>query len=106
MYPFRILLVRKDNYVFMRVVYQQHRKIDDHRINTRNIFISSAACPEWGIHHIEPTIYLRGWSTPDDHRTKEIYHFKPTNELIEKINNDLKLIYEEINRLNQLSYAS
>ena len=106
MYPFRILLVRKDDDVFMRVVYQRVRHMDSIRINTRDIVIQSSACPEWGIHHIEPTIYLRGWSTPDDHRSKEIYQYKPTDELIEKINNDLKLIYEEINRLNQLSYAS
>jgi len=106
MYPFRILLVRKDNYVLMRVVYQQHRKIDDHRINTRNIFISSAACPEWAVRDEDPAIYLRGYVYQRDHEARVIGYEKPTDELIEKINNDLKLIYEEINRLNQLSYAS
>lgn len=97
MYPFRILLVKTDDGIYMRVVYQQYRNIQDTRIDTRNILISSAALPEWDIRSNERVIYLRGHAAHKDHMPRRIVSEEPTDELIEKINNDLKLIYQPTN---------
>lgn len=97
MYPFRILLVKTDDGIYMRVVYQQYRNIQDTQINTRNILITSAAVPEWDIRSHERVIYLRGYAAQKDHITRRIVCEEPTDELIEKINNDLKLIYQPTN---------
>lgn len=97
MYPFRILLVKTDDGIYMRVVYQQYRNVQDTRISTRNILISSAALPEWDIRSNERVIYLRGYAVHKDHIPRRIVCEEPTDELIEKINNDLKLIYQPTN---------
>jgi hypothetical protein len=100
MCPFKILLVRKEDHTYMRIVYQQVRKIDDCYLNTKNIYISSAACPEWAVRRDDPSIYLRGYVEYKDHEPRIVTYDNPTDELIEQLNNDLKSIYQPTNQIN------
>lgn len=99
MYPFRILLVKTDDGILMRVVYQSQNERYPYyissNINNKYIKIETSACPEWAIYNSsDPTIYLRGYVDNKHHVPVFIHDQLPTDELIEELNNKLKLTHQ------------
>lgn len=64
MYPFRILIVRKDNRLLTRVVYQEGIP----RIELTGLVIRCCSCPELDIHTQRGTMFLRGDEPNRNHR--------------------------------------
>lgn len=64
MYPFRILIVRKDNQLLTRVVYQE----DLPSIQLTGLVIRCCSCPELDIYTQRGTIFLRGDEPNRNHR--------------------------------------
>jgi len=64
MYPFRILIVRKDNQLLTRVVYQE----DLPSIQLTGLVIRCCSCPELDVDRTIGTIFLRGDTPRRNHR--------------------------------------
>lgn len=90
-YPFRILMVRRDDRLMYRVVYQEPN-IQPLVLNTPtgNIMIRCSATPELSVHKFSGTMYLRGHQQYTDHCVDTYDGRRITDEEIQLLNNQLK----------------
>lgn len=90
-YPFRILIVRRDDRLMYRIVYQepniQPLVLDT---PTGNIHIRCSAMPELSIHKFSGTMYLRGHDEFQNHCVNTYDGKRITDEEIQLLNNKLK----------------
>jgi hypothetical protein len=64
MYPFRILMVRKDDAIHMRIVYQEGLP----SMSVNGVRIKCCSCPELDVDRAIGTIFLRGDTPGRNHR--------------------------------------
>lgn len=90
-YPFRILIVRRDDLLMYRVIYQEP-DIQPLFLNTPNgnILIRCSAMPELAVHKFSGTMYLRGHDQFRDHCVDTYDGRRITDEEIQLLNNQLK----------------
>jgi hypothetical protein len=89
MYPFRILIVRKDDNLLMRVVYQEGLP----NVSANGVYIKCCSCPELDINAHCGTIFLRGDQPDLNHRVNrkiERYVSYDTLTFFNKVNNQIK----------------
>lgn len=96
MYPFRILMVKQNNSVMMRVVYQDksiNPYEDYYEDATNKIKIASSATPQWYIGFGETILFLRGGTTSADHMIDKTFgdEVERAIRIANKLNQDLKL---------------
>jgi hypothetical protein len=89
MYPFRILIVRKDDQLLMRVVYQEGFP----HIELTGLKIRCCSCPELDIYTQRGIIFLRGDDPERNHRV----HIKTEQDVsydtlafFKNVNNQIK----------------
>ena len=91
MYPFRILIVQKDQGFLYRVVYQQNKTIN---INIDGVDILCSAIPELAVWDDHGSLYLRGYQNHEDHSVTR----KPQRtqkEFLMSLSDKLKLSAEQ-----------
>lgn len=88
MYPFKLLIVKKEQEYYYRVVYQNNRSID---ITVDQVQIVCSALPEFGMWEDHGTLYLRGHDTDRDHFISTRVSKTP-KEFLMSINDKLKLL--------------
>lgn len=88
MYPFNILIVKKEQEYYYRVVYQNNRSID---ITVDQVQIVCSALPEFAMWDDHGTLYLRGHDTDRDHFISTRVS-KTAKEFLMSINDKLKLL--------------
>lgn len=89
MYPFRILMVKKDDVLHMRVVYQEGFP----HMSTSGVRIACSSCPELDVYRAIGTIFLRGDIPKLNHRVHKKLHCDVSADIsgfFNKINNQIK----------------
>lgn len=88
MYPFNILIVKKEQEYYYRVVYQNNRTID---ITIDEVQIVCSALPEFAMWEDHGTLYLRGHDKDRDHFISTRVS-RTAKEFLMSINDKLKLL--------------
>lgn len=88
MYPFKLLIVKKEQEYYYRVVYQNNRNID---ITIDEVQIVCSAIPEFAMCEDTGTLYLRGHDTDRDHIISRRVS-RTAKEFFISINDKLKLL--------------
>jgi hypothetical protein len=88
MYPFKILIVKKDQGFLYRVVYQEHKNID---ITVDGVQILCSAIPELAMWDDHGSIYLRGYQSHEDHSVT-LTPLRTKKEILMSLNDKLKLM--------------
>lgn len=91
MYPFRILIVKKDQGFLYRVVYQQNKTIN---ININGVDILCSAIPELAVWDERGTLYLRGYQNHATHSVTQT-SLKTKKEFLMSLNDKLKVLAEQ-----------
>jgi hypothetical protein len=88
MYPFKILIVKKDQGFLYRVVYQQNQTIN---ITVDGVCIVCSAIPELAMWDDHGSIYLRGYQSHEDHSVR-LTPLRTKKEYLMSLNDKLKLM--------------
>ena len=88
MYPFNILIVKKDQGFLYRVVYQENKNID---ITVDGVQILCSAIPELAMWDDHGSIYLRGYQSHEDHSVT-LTPLRMKKEILMSLNDKLKLM--------------
>jgi hypothetical protein len=88
MYPFKVLIVKKDQGFLYRVVYQEHTDID---IAVDGVQILCSALPELSVWDDHGTLYLRGYQNHAAHGVT-LTPLKTKKEFLMSLNDKLKLM--------------
>jgi hypothetical protein len=88
MYPFKVLIVKKDQGFLYRVVYQQNQTIN---INIDGVDILCSAIPELAMWEDHGTLYLRGYQNHAAHSVTQT-PLKTKKEFLMSLNDKLKLM--------------
>ena len=88
MYPFNILIVKKDQGFLYRVVYQENKNID---ITVDGVQILCSAIPELAMWDDHGSIYLRGYQSHEDHSVT-LTPLRIKKEILMSLNDKLKLM--------------
>lgn len=89
MYPFRLLIVRREGYLYTRVVYQDGRPTLNRNIDVK---INCCDCVELAVEDDIGTIFLRGDQRRADHEYHQRSEGRVSDDIVafvERINNSI-----------------